>query len=286
MRESIRHNVNLRDIDIAVIDYGLSKAQRFYLEQTGQTVIKGRSKGNIVVARFQDMLQFLRKSHYQHILMCDGGDIIVQTDISSLFRISQTEFKAVCEDANPAFDIYLTTKAFGKRNKENIERVISGKPMINAGVIVAPRKKMISRCRACMSMIKDPSKWGADQIVVNYVLYKDGFVELPIGYNFVIATARKKFSIKNGIFYFEDGRKIPIVHNAGRHSLLRPIKEFGFGRNRNVLKKEVHFTVQKFSESADMLTEAAHRIKNVQREISDLMKRRTRGRKGLRWLQP
>jgi len=59
---------------------------------------------------------------------------------------------------------------------------------------------------------------------------------LSNGYNFVITTQPDKFYIKNSIFYFKNGKKIPIVHNAGGSAPFRPVDMFGFGNGRNELK--------------------------------------------------
>jgi hypothetical protein len=72
---------------------------------------------------------------------------------------------------------------------------------------------------------------------MNYLLYKDGFQRLDVGFNFVLATAASPYTIRAGVFYDASGEVIPVVHNAGMNNVVRRIRRFGYGRGRNVRKR-------------------------------------------------
>ena len=115
--------------------------------------------------------------------------------------------------------------------------------MINAGVIFAPYNLFKKLCVECQSLIKSHF-FGPDQIAINYIVYRNKFKELPHKYNFMTTITNHPFYVKKGVFYFEDGEKIPIVHNAGWKPCFRPIKGFGFGPNRNKFNKITSDTVK------------------------------------------
>jgi hypothetical protein len=79
-------------------------------------------------------------------------------------------------------------------------------------------------------LIKGLQNWGTLQLVLNYLLHRDGFVELPYQYNFVLMTAKSKWRIVDGRFFDEAGEIIPVVHNAGGSNLLRYVTHFGYGQ--------------------------------------------------------
>ena len=56
-------------------------------------------------------------------------------------------------------------------------------------------------------------------------------------YNFVISNANAQFYLKDGVFYSEGEKKIIVVHNAGRVFWFRPIRDFGYGKDYNKIKK-------------------------------------------------
>jgi len=67
--------------------------------------------------------------------------------------------------------------------------------MINCGVVIAPREKFLALLEESHAIIKK-NVWGAEQPVINFVCYRDGFVELPCGYNFAIATSTTLFILR------------------------------------------------------------------------------------------
>jgi len=271
--ESIRKNVNLEHIDIIVIDYGLSIAQRYYLAEHGVSVFRGNRDGHVAVIRYRDIRTILSEYIYDQVLVCDSGDMIFQADISHLFGTDTDRYRAVCEDMKPAFAFFLKKNQFTKSDKKKITRCFLQNEMINAGFLLGPRDKMIRLCRICTRMIRDKSKFGPDQLVVNYVLHKEGFTQLDMGYNFVIATSREEVVLEDGIFFLQDGMTIPVVHNAGNLRFLRPVDNFGYGKDHNLLKKEIYTTLKAFHRSSDSVLRSTANIERSREAIIALVKK-------------
>jgi hypothetical protein len=111
-------------------------------------------------------------------------------------------------------------------------------------------------------LVLDKGAFGPDQLVVNKVLHETGYVALPRKFNFVLATAREKFIIDNGVFYTQEAREpILVVHNAGNWKFLRPIEDFGYGSDRYHLKKDVLTTLHILHHSNNFLNSTNGRIR-------------------------
>jgi hypothetical protein len=261
-------NVNLDDIDVTIIDYGMSVAQKYYFEKNGVNLYSAERNGHVAVIRFRDAYKYLQTDNHNQIMFCDCGDIIFQSDISHLFRKNLQDFRAVYEEYRSIFSsLYLNTNFFSKKDKQNIKELISSKKIINAGLIIAPKEKMLLLCKNCKKMIKDFSRFGPDQIVVNYILQKYGFTELENKYNFVINVNNEDIVIKNGVFYFPTGEKISVVHNSGNLKLLRPIENFGYGKDRNQIKLKVYNTVQAILQVFDKIYKSQDRIEKIKDDV-------------------
>jgi hypothetical protein len=124
---------------------------------------------------------------------------------------------------------------FEKNVKKEIKRVLNRKKLINAGMIAAPYELFRKMCKECDELIKERT-FGPDSVAINYILYREGFKEMDITYNFVITTAHRPFYIKKGVFYLNNGERISIVHNAGGRDFFRPVNNFGYGRQYNKIK--------------------------------------------------
>ena len=200
---------------------------------------KGTIKNHIVIQRFLDagrILQLSQYSHYSQILFIDGGDIIFQKDISSVFEQTPHIFRAVTLELEMFFyDVHVRGK-FEEKQGKMIWEFLKDKPVINAGVIFAPRGLFIHLCDEIRRLISSKEQWGSDQVVVNYVLYKKGVTLLPATYNYIINTAKEQCILRNGLFFTNDGKKAAIVHNAGRFNFMRSIDNFGYGKGRNKLR--------------------------------------------------
>ena len=235
---SLTTNVNMEEIDVAILDYGLTEEQRRKLREVWPVnILPSTRDGHVVIIRFRDIANFLKGTTYEQVMTCDGGDIIFQRDINELFKQDRDKLKAVCEDYWLPFDdvmIYKKSIAEGVF-KEIREYYTLRNKMINAGMLVGPRQAFIELSDFCYGSITDKSIFGPDQVVINYFLYKHGFKELDDKYNFIFYTVQNPFTIENGVFLDKNEDVIPIVHNAGRYSFLRAVQNFGFGPERNTI---------------------------------------------------
>src|SRR3989344_1599804 len=239
--KSLQANVNLSNIDVAIFDYGLSEEQVEELKKKGVIVYKCVKDNLVNNIRFRDAASFLKEKEYDQVMITDGGDLIFQTDISPLFEENKDQKRAACEDIQHVFEDLFMKDAFFEEDEKKIKKMLEGTQMVNVGVVLGPAKKFASLSEETIKMIKGMDKFGPDQLAINYILYRDGFVKLDRKYNFVITTSSREFRIEKGVFYFKDGEKIPIVHNAGRYDYSRPVENFGFGEDRNKLKKGVFY---------------------------------------------
>jgi hypothetical protein len=270
---SLRENVRLDAIEIVVLDYGLSLAQRFYLEHHGVLLRPGQRDGHVTVLRYRETRDLLIERPYEQICLCDSADIIFQDDISSLFEHSPHAYRAVCEDYKPIFSFFIKDNFFRPEDKHLIADSFDNNRMINGGFIIAPRRRMLELCNACLGMIGDKGEFGPDQLVVNYVLHRKGFTELERRYNFVVATSAEPTRIEEGQFLDRDGTRIAVVHNAGNYRFLRPIDHFGYGPGHNVLKKEIYTTLRGFYASREGLATAQETVQRSRRELAGLIRR-------------
>lgn len=273
---SLKENVNLKKIDVLVLDYGLSKAQSFFLVKNKIKVYPCVRDGHVVNLRFRDLLEFLKHHKYKQILTCDGGDILFQDDISHLFEEHTEEFRAVCEELAPFFDFFITTDYFYQEDVKELQETLLLKKMINAGFLIAPYDKMIFLCKIIVDKTKDKSKFGPDQILINYVLHKYGFVQLPTKYNFIPATSLEKFSIINGVFYDQNQNKIPVVHNAGNLNFFRAIENFGYGESYNVLKEDILKTLRTLYSSLQIVNKPKREILLLSKKIEEFIQSTTK----------
>jgi hypothetical protein len=235
--KSLKANVRLAGTDVVVLDYGLSKQHVSELKKEKVIVVRCVRDGFPAVIRLHDMHSLLKKRKYGQVMMCDGGDIIFQSDISGLFSKDKGKFRAVCESVTSGgFGKLFLKGCFSPALQKKIQATITGKKMINAGLIIGPYEKFKRMCGQGAKSIHR-KVFGPDQVFINYFLYKNGFVQLSEEYNFVPPTAASGFKIRNGVFYFDLGRKIAVVHNAGGVNLFRIIDNFGFGAERNRVNK-------------------------------------------------
>jgi len=233
--KSLKKCIDLKVTDIVILNYGLTASQKRKITLSGAKVVDCVRDGYIVNLRYRDILNFLRKSSYNQVLACDSGDIIFQKNIMNVFYENSTSFRAVTESIQPPTLEYSFAKGtFSDKTKKEILKTLAKKRMVNGGFIAAPSGKFIYLCKSMMSMIEKMDSFGPDQIVLNYVLYKQGFADLGENFNYIPATAKRGCQIKNGQFYNGEGDLMHVVHNAGNYDKFRIIKNFGYGRNRNI----------------------------------------------------
>jgi len=243
--KSLKDNVNLENIDVVVIDYGLSKEHLKELKENNIIVYKAKKDGFPNAIKFRDILVFLDNKEYDQILTCDCADLIFQTDIKELLETDKTEFRAVIEGMTMPYEKIMSDWCFDRETARQIKQSSNRKRMINMGMIVAPCSRFRLLCKECDKLLKTKT-YIADQITVNHLLYKYSFKEISHKYNFIPMTSNEEFEIKNGEFYLISGEKIAIVHNVGGTMSLRIIKNFGYGHNKNQLNKTLFYTMRTF----------------------------------------
>ena len=224
---SLIDSVDLKDIDVVVLDYGLSNEQ--IARMPNAKFVKCKEDGHVVNLRFRDLLKVLDMG-YEQIMSTDGGDIIFQDDVSDVFTISPDALRAVVEShGSIRYDRMMIAK-FKPEHRESIMALIDDKELINAGVIVGPNEKLRRVCQGFIEMIEDMGSFGPDTVGINYHFYKEGFVPLDHTYNFLLVNYwGEGVRIKDGkIYNRKTGELIKVVHNAGAVSYLRPIIGFGY----------------------------------------------------------
>lgn len=236
---SLKVNVDLREIDVAVIDYGLTEKQVKALKEEGVLLVPGSKDGHIANLRFADALKFLKNSKYEQVLSVDGGDVIFQEDISKIFKLSPTTFRVVTQESEHLYFETNIPKNFKGKIRKELWQTLIGKSVINAGVIFALREKFMKLCEEIDRLAPDKNKYGADQIITNFVIYRDKYTLLPNKYNFMPATVKDGCIIKDGIFYKNNGEKAVIVHNVGGVGAFRAVKNFGYGKGHNINRERM-----------------------------------------------
>jgi len=117
-------------LDVAVLDYGLSTAQRFYLKDYGVLLNSCQKDGHVVILRFRDMARLLEEHPYEQAILSDSGDIIFQGSLLPLLQDHSNQFRAVMEDLKSGFSIFLSDDFFKKEDKRAIRRSLVGEDMI------------------------------------------------------------------------------------------------------------------------------------------------------------
>lgn len=237
---SLEEEINLKEIEVVIFDYGLSEKQLAKLRSHKVQIIFKPRANQVVNLRFIDIAHYLKKQRFDQVLVVDGGDIIFQSDISDLFNKDKNKFRAAALELEVLFNEVFIPGSFSKQQGREVYRVVRDKPVINAGFILGPREKIIKLGKEIEKLITDKGKYGPDQIVVNYVLHQDELILLDYKYNFMINNTKRNFAIKDGIFY-ENDSIIPVVHNAGHNGFLRPILNFGYGRGYNKLNYPMYY---------------------------------------------
>jgi hypothetical protein len=232
--KSLIANVNLTAIEVIVIDYGLSNKHLAILRKNRVKIIKCVRDSHPAIARNRDLSRIIDESKYNQVLCCDSADIIFQGDLNKLFSTNVRHIRAVCEGFAPPLEKILSKNLFSKEDASKILKVVKRKREINAGFLIGPAREMKKLFADTYAMIRE-KKFFADQIAINYFLYKKGFVEIPEKFNFALSTSTLDCVVKNGIFYQENGDEILVLHNCGSR-VAYLVKDFGFGPTRNKIR--------------------------------------------------
>jgi len=234
---SIQSTCDLHDVDVAVLDYGLSERQRSKLDAAGAMRVPCRKDGHPANLRFRDAAKLLTERRYGNVLMTDGGDLIVQTDISPLLRQSRDRIGACREPV--VFSFVAKHWAGGKRAAPHLRALqqrFTAEPMINVGVLIGPAQAF-SALWDCLARFGDSrGQFGTDQLLIAEYLLDRGYDELEPRYNFIPTHRPDGIRVSRGRVFDQHGL-IPIVHNAGTISLGRGFARFGVGRFRNMKKR-------------------------------------------------
>ncbi|NTV23114.1 MAG: hypothetical protein HGA85_01920 [Nanoarchaeota archaeon] len=241
--KSLLAKTDTTNISIIVLDYGLTNDQVKALRYNNITVVKERKDGAIVTIRLRDTAKLLKREKFGKVLLCDGGDILFQEDISPIFERSDTQVAGVADDYYVAFERRFPASTFSVPYSQ-IKKVMRNKKSVNAGFLTGPSEKMAWICETAYSMIKNKKIYGPDQVVIPFLLYSYGFRKLNRTYNFIPAMSKKRFYIENSEFYFMNKKKIKVVHNTGGISAFRIIKKFGYGPGCNMLDT-INYAIQK-----------------------------------------
>lgn len=236
--KSIKRNVNLENIDVVVIGFNLTKEKIDIAKEKGLIIYEiHNSDINVIIDRFIYSLEFLKNTEYKNVMFCDGGDLLFLDDISLFLNTSKKEIEVVREYYyNNYFYSLINEKNFTKENALIFKKLLKNKRVINAGVIVGNSNNIIHLFEELLSYVKK-KKFGPDQIILNYLLYRDGFKEIEENYNYILSAAREN--------YFKSKNKIKILHNAGGKNFFRLIRNFGID-NKNSINKIQYYIVRIF----------------------------------------
>jgi hypothetical protein len=233
---SIRENVDLREIDVIVLDFGLEPKQRAELE--GAVLVPARREGRINVARRLETARLLRERDYDQVLTVDGGDVIFQKDVSHLFARDKDSFRGVQERYPIPLGFFL--RGAPRPLREEVRTRLGSRYMINGGFILGPARKMRELGESVAPYLPH---FKHDQPIVSSFLYQGGFEPLDETYNLVPWTTRDRFFVDQGFFYASDGEKLAVVHNTGHTAPTRIVADFGYGPGHNTRLRRIYLRI-------------------------------------------
>jgi hypothetical protein len=228
---SVKLHINLTGIKIVVIDFGLNEQQREQLRKEDVQLWSDTPGGRTPNIQYREIAKFLAtRPDIDQVVYSDCGDLIFQDDITPLLKYKTLMMKAVVEQE---FNLALhgLTLGFGDVRPEwlaDIRNTIRKLPTENCGFVVGPREKIASIWETYQTFCHGVDLHGTDQLIINYILRRDGSVELDRISNYVtfINGQRSQYDAE-GFLCNRDGR-IPVAHNAGRYDSVRSIKGFGY----------------------------------------------------------
>lgn len=231
---SLRDHVDLTNIDVILLDYGLTTEQRIRLTDMGVECWPCIRDGWVGTLLWRDMATVLEQRDYDQILTTDAGDLIFQADIRHLFEQDKDAYRAVCEDFDTSIhDLVMSRNDFSPERWQQLSEFLRGRPVINGAVIFAPADKFQNIWPIFEQWCQSYEQYASDQFLMNYIMYQDRFVPLDRRYNFVFISTWQRYTIRRGVFYDNKGEVIPIVHNAGGKDSYRFFRNFGYGSNCN-----------------------------------------------------
>ncbi|MGD8309099.1 MAG: hypothetical protein PVG98_06615 [Chromatiales bacterium] len=240
---SVCSTCNLAGIDLVVLDYGLTRDQAQRMDALGVERVACARDGHPANLRFRDAARLLSERDYGNVLMTDGGDLILQADLTPLLRRPLDRVQAYRE---PAPSVVWSKWKGGTRVSGYIKHLqvrFSREPTVNVGVLLGPaalfRGLWAHMDRHTTGV--DLEVFGVDQILISDYLLGTGYEPLDRRYNFMPWACPFGVRVAKGVVCDAQGT-IPVVHNSGGYRLTRPIARFGFGPDRN-RKKVVLFAI-------------------------------------------
>jgi hypothetical protein len=231
---SLRDHVDLSDIDVNVLDYGLSERQLDELQSLGILCRKCVKDGQVGDIRLRDIAAIGEAAGYDQVLSIDSGDLIFQADISHLFEQDKEHFRGVCEEIRvPIHHVFMNRDDLPPLVRRRVLDFLYDKPIVNGGFVLGPVAKFQSLWQTFQELGVGYQYYCTDQLILNYFLHTNGFKELENRYNFVLVSMRSAVHIRNGAFHDAAGEIIPVVHNAGMKAFTRKIRNFGYGPQYN-----------------------------------------------------
>src|SRR5260370_12707328 len=154
---SLKDNVDLRDVDILVHNYGLTDSQVNQLRELGARVVPAVRDGRMSNIHYRDLADYLRNHEYDQVLYSDGGDIIFQSDIRPLFENHKDSYRGVCEDVFtlPMHRWTLGVDDLKDDSYATLKHLLHQKPMINGGFVLAPAKRLPHFWDEYLSLCRD-----------------------------------------------------------------------------------------------------------------------------------
>lgn len=240
---SVKLHIDLTDIEIVVIDFGLTPEQRETLREEGVELWPAQADGRTPNIQYREIARYLAtRDDVDQVVYSDCGDLIFQADIAPILKDDRSMMKAVVE---PEFNVALhgITLGFGDVRPEyldEIRKTIGDRPTANCGFVVGPSAKIAAIWDTYQTLCHGVDLHGTDQLIINYILRRDGFVELDRIWNYVTFINGQRFYYDRDGFLCNHQGRIPVVHNAGRYNSVRTIKGFGYrcGRIRPRLYTE------------------------------------------------
>jgi hypothetical protein len=232
---SIEANVRLGQIDIVVLDYGLTAEQRRELRARGVVVYPCVKDGFVGNLRYRDIVRLCDERGYEQVMSVDASDVIFQADCSGLFDIEPTYFRAVAEGIRtPFFESFIDRSDVHPVCDAEILRDLRWSPQINSGMVIGPASSFREFWEYYLGACHSFNCYGVDQYIFNHYAYSRDTVRLvDERYNFIPVSSKQHYRIVKGTFVDRRGELFPIVHNAGGKTWMRAIARFGYGPTRN-----------------------------------------------------
>lgn len=240
--KSLVENVDLTSVDVVVLDYGLRREVATALSGAGVIVHPCVKDGHVTNLRYRDMARLLRQSSYDQVLAVDGGDLVFQGDIRPLFESWTTTYRAAVEDHILRAPLSWATRCDIKPLcRKQIDRSVRGRPVINSGFLLGPSRQMSELWASFRKLSQgELHQYGTDQVLVNYLLYRDGFTRLAPTYNYCLGSAATGVRVEHGRVLQRHGQPICVPHNASILPCIRTVADFGYGPGSNRVRPLVY----------------------------------------------